>query len=118
MGFEKSFFLGLPIPTSALTITSFVLAFYDNGYSSPYSDAIIPLIIVVSFLMISNIRYETVPKFSLKGIKEKPFHYVFILIAAVLVLLFYKKGLFYSFIFMIVLGILRHLYNSFFKSAP
>ena len=117
VGFEKSFFLGLPIPTSALTITSFVLAFYDNGYSSPYSDAIIPLIIVVSFLMISNIRYETVPKFSLKGIKEKPFHYVFILIAAVLVLLFYKKGLFYSFIFMIVLGILRHLYNSFFKSA-
>lgn len=110
VGFEKSFFLGLPIPTSALTITSFVLAFYNHGYAEPYSDSIIPLIIIVSFLMISNIRYETIPKFSIKGIKDKPFHFVFLLIAVILVLLFYTKGLFYTFIFMIVIGIFRHIY--------
>jgi len=113
VGFEKSFFIGLPIPTAALTIASFVLAFYDNVYSSPYIHVIIPLVIVVSILMISNIRYETLPKFTFKGIREKPFHFIFLLASVVVVILFYKKGMFYVFVFMIVIGIFRHIYYLF-----
>ena len=113
VGFEKSFFIGLPIPTAALTIASFVLAFYDNGYSSPYIHIIIPLVIVVSILMISNIRYETLPKFTFKSIREKPFHFIFLLASVVVVILFYKKGMFYVFVFMIVIGIFRHIYYLF-----
>jgi len=113
VGFEKSFFIGLPIPTAALTIASFVLAFYDNVYSSPYIHVIIPLVIVVSILMISNIRYETLPKFTFKGIREKPFHFLFLLASVVVVILFYKKGMFYVFVFMIVIGIFRHIYYLF-----
>jgi len=115
VGFEKSFFLGLPIPTAALTITSFVLAFYNDGFSQPYSDAVIPLVIILSYLMVSNIRYESIPKFSLKGIKDKPFHFLFLLTAIILVLLFYTKGLFYTFILMILIGIFRYIYSSFRK---
>jgi CDP-diacylglycerol--serine O-phosphatidyltransferase len=110
VGFEKSFFLGLLIPTAALTITSFVLAFYNNGYAKPYSDMIIPLVIIISYLMISNIRYETFPNFSLEGVKEKPFHFIFLLIASVLVLFTYTRGLFYTFVLLIVIGIFRHIY--------
>jgi CDP-diacylglycerol--serine O-phosphatidyltransferase len=110
VGFEKSFFFGLPIPLSALTITSFVLAFYKDGYDKPYSDAIIPLVIVLSYLMVSNIRYETIPKFSLIGIKDKPFHFAFLFGAAILVIFMYTEGLFYTFIFLIVIGIIRHIY--------
>ncbi len=62
VGFSKSFFLGLPIPSSALTIASFILAFYNDGFSKPISDFITPMILVLSFLMVSNIRYETLPK--------------------------------------------------------
>jgi len=113
VGFEKSFFIGLPIPTAALTIASFVLAFYDNVYSSPYIHVIIPLVIVVSILMISNIRYETLPKFTFKSIREKPFHFIFLLVSVVVVILFYKKGMFYVFVFMIVIGIFRHIYYLF-----
>ncbi len=38
VGFEKSFFRGLPIPISAITISGFVLAYYkmDSGFSLPY----------------------------------------------------------------------------------
>ncbi|UCH64560.1 MAG: CDP-diacylglycerol--serine O-phosphatidyltransferase [Ignavibacterium sp.] len=110
VGFEKSFFLGLPIPTAALTIASFVLAFYNNGYPKPYSDMIIPMVFIVSYLMISNIRYESFPRFSLEGIKEKPFHFVFLLIAMLLVVFTYTKGLFYTFVLLIVIGIFRHIY--------
>jgi len=111
VGFSKSFFLGLPIPSSALTIASFVLAFYNDGFPKPISNFITPMILVLSFLMISNIRYETLPKFSLKSIKEKPFHFIFLIIAIVLVILMYMKGMFLVFVFMIVIGIFRHLYK-------
>jgi len=110
VGFEKSFFIGLPIPTAALTITSFVLAFHNGSFTEPYSDMVIPLVVIVSYLMVSNIRYETIPKFSLTGIKEKPFHFLFLLGAIILISLMYKKGLFYTFFLLIVLGIFRHLY--------
>ena len=110
VGFEKSFFLGLPIPTSALTITTFVLAFYDNGFTTPYSDAVIPLVAILSYLMVGNIRYETLPKISLKGIMEKPFHFAFLLVAVILVLMLYKKGMFYALILMIVIGIFKHIF--------
>jgi len=117
VGFEKSFFLGLPIPTSALTITTFVLAFYDNGFTTPYSDAVIPLVAILSYLMVGNIRYETLPKISLKGIMEKPFHFAYLLAVVILVLILYKKGMFYGLILMIVIGIFRHIFY-FIKKRP
>jgi CDP-diacylglycerol--serine O-phosphatidyltransferase len=111
VGFSKSFFLGLPIPAAALTLASFVLAFYTINYPEPVASFIIPLILVLAFLMVSNIRYETIPKFSLQGIKEKPFHFIFLLIAVLLIVFMYKKGLFLAFVFMILIGIFRHLYK-------
>jgi CDP-diacylglycerol---serine O-phosphatidyltransferase len=111
VGFSKSFFLGLPIPSSALTIASFILAFYNDGFPKPISNFITPMILVLSFLMVSNIRYETLPKISLKSIKEKPFHFIFLIIAIILVASMYTKGLFLAFVFMIVIGIFRHLYK-------
>ena len=111
VGFSKSFFLGLPIPSAALTIVSFILAFYENGFAKPFSDFITPLILVLSYLMVSNIRYEVIPKISFKTIKEKPFHFIFLLISILLVIFLYTKGLFLVFVFMIVIGIFRHLYK-------
>lgn len=111
VGFSKSFFLGLPIPSSALTIASFILAFYNDGFQKPLADFLLPMVLVLSFLMVSNIRYETFPKFSLQSIKEKPFHFIFLLFSAAIVFSMYKKGLFLVFVFMILIGILRHIYK-------
>ena len=111
VGFAKSFFLGLPIPSSALTIASFILAFYNDGYPKPISGFITPMILVLSFLMVSNIRYETLPKISLKSIQEKHFHFIFLIFASLLVLFLNKSGLFLVFVFMIVIGIFRHIYK-------
>jgi CDP-diacylglycerol--serine O-phosphatidyltransferase len=111
VGFSKSFFLGLPIPSSALTIASFVLAFYNEGFPKPISEFIAPMILVLSFLMVSNIRYETLPKISLQSVREKPYHFIFLILSAILVAFMYKKGLFLVFVFMIVIGIFRHIYR-------
>jgi CDP-diacylglycerol--serine O-phosphatidyltransferase len=110
VGFEKSFFLGLPIPAAAMTVASFVLAFYNDGFSESSSYMIIPLIFVLAYLMTSSIRYETIPRFTLTGIKEKPFHFIFITASAVLIILMYKRGIFLTFVLLILIGIFRHLY--------
>ena len=113
VGFEKSFFIGLPIPSCALTLASFVLAFYNNGYPENISKIIIPMILILSYLMVSNIRYETFPKLSWASIKEKPLNILFVIAALVLVLFAYTEGLFFIFVFMILFGIFRHFYKWF-----
>lgn len=111
VGFEKSFFTGLPIPSAAITIVSFILAFYNDGYSEFHSQIIIPMTIVLSFLMVSRVKYDSIPKFSIKSIKEKPLFYILIFAGLILVIIYQIEGLFYTFVFFIVFGIFRHIFN-------
>ncbi len=112
VGFDKAYFKGLPIPSAAITVAAFVLEFYKDGagFAYPYSSITIPLIMVLSFLMVSTIKYDTLPKFSLKGIKEKPFHFGFVLACIIILIVTSGKALFYIFVFIILFGIFRHLF--------
>ncbi|MGE5681595.1 MAG: CDP-diacylglycerol--serine O-phosphatidyltransferase [Bacillota bacterium] len=113
VGFSKSYFTGLPIPSSAITIASFVLFYFDflnNRFDQSVINLIIPLVITLSLLMVSKIRYETLPKFSIKGIKERPYSVGFVLLALVASLLTNGKAIFYVFILMILIGIFKHVF--------
>jgi CDP-diacylglycerol--serine O-phosphatidyltransferase len=111
VGFEKSFFTGLPIPSAAITIISFILAFYNEGYSDLQNQIIIPMTILLSYLMVSRIRYDSIPKFTFKALREKPWVYIFMLAGLILIILYQIEGIFYSFVFMIVIGIFRHIFH-------
>ena len=118
VGFDKSYFKGLPIPSSAITISAMVLAYYQPEagiFLKPYSYFILPLVVVLSYLMVSKIKYDTVPKLTPKGIKEKPYHFIFIILAAIILILTAGKALIYIFVFFILFGIFRHLFYSFKK---
>jgi CDP-diacylglycerol--serine O-phosphatidyltransferase len=112
VGFTKNYFTGLPIPSSAITIAAYVLAFNnESGFQEPYKSLIIPLVLLLSYLMVSKIKYDTLPKISLKGLKEKPVH-TFIIIVAIIFLIFTSyEGLFYIFVFNILFGIFRQVYR-------
>lgn len=115
VGFDKKFFKGLPIPTAAIVLTSFILTFYKTGevFSEFYSDLIIPLVIILSLLMVSKIKYDTIPSLSVHGIKEKPFTALFLIIAIALSIGTNGKAIFFIFVFVILFGILRHIYYLF-----
>jgi len=115
VGFNKEYFIGLPIPTSGITIAAFVLTYYDHGFSEPYASSIIPLVIVLSFLMVSKVRYDTIPKPSINEIKKKPIHFIFITISIILLIITSGKALFYIFVFIILFGIFRYIFNKFSK---
>jgi CDP-diacylglycerol--serine O-phosphatidyltransferase len=113
VGFDKKFFKGLPIPTAAIVLTSFLLTFFKEGegFSQFYAHLIIPLIILLSFLMVSKVKYDALPSFSINGFKEKPAVSIFLLIAIIVLLSTKGKALFYIFVLILLFGIFRHIYN-------
>jgi len=118
VGFNKSYFTGLPIPSSALTIVCFILSFYDNGFGETEKQFIIPMVLLLSFLMVSNVKYDTIPKFSISAIKKKPLIYIAYLIALVVLIIYKIKGLFFIFVFMIAFGIFRQIFKYFSNKKP
>ena len=113
VGFDKKFFKGLPIPMSAIILTSFILTFYKEGegFSQFYTQWIIPLVILLSILMVSKIKYDTLPAISIRGFKEKPATSIFLVLAIIVMLITKGKALFYIFVFILVFGIFRHVYS-------
>ena len=117
VGYDKNYFKGLPIPTSALTLTSFVFLRTSWENHSPIS-AYTSLLLVISlaYLMVSHIKYDTLPAITIEGLKQKPVFTAFLFIALILTIATQGTALFYVFIIFIVFGIFRYII-SFFKSG-
>jgi CDP-diacylglycerol--serine O-phosphatidyltransferase len=113
----KQDFFGLPIPISAITIASFVL-FYHNGIRivKPFDVMILPSIILLSLLMVSNIRYNSLPKLKYLSTFAKVTIYSVAIILLVLVYLTGGEAFFYIIVFHILFGLLRHFYLNLFSS--
>lgn len=114
----KQDFYGLPIPISAITIASFVL-FYHNGINiiKPFNHIILPAVIILSILMVSNIRYNTLPKMKKLNLFRKVSIYSIALILLVLVYLTNGEAFFYMIVFHILFGLFRHFYLMLFNNS-
>lgn len=67
---EKNFFIGLPIPSAAMAVVSYILI--AIRYNWPGHKIILPIMmILISYLMVSNIKYFGFKELDLK--KRKPF---------------------------------------------
>jgi CDP-diacylglycerol--serine O-phosphatidyltransferase len=107
----KGDFTGLPIPLAAITIALLIFSYYQDGkIIEPFSSLVIPLIIILSLLMVSHIRYSALPKLKDRKIKEKVFLFGLLLIALVLTIITNGQILFFIFVAIILFGILRHLF--------
>ncbi len=92
VGFDKSHFTGLPIPAQAMTVSAFVLQNYTFGYglNGIPRDALAPMVIVLSLLMVSRVKYDTLPKFTRKDLVAHPWKAVGLVLGALLVI--FSKG--------------------------
>jgi len=112
VGFDKEYFSGLPIPASAITVVAFVLNFRDEvfGLRGLAADALAPLVVILSLLMVSKVKYDTLPRFSKKEFRKHPVK-VISFVAAGFILIFSRgRGLFYIFVVFLLFGIFRYLY--------
>jgi CDP-diacylglycerol--serine O-phosphatidyltransferase len=78
IGYDKEYFTGLPIPSSAITVASFVLMFYDNtlGLNNLARNFLAPMVVVLSLLMVTRIKYDALPEFTRRGIRRHPWRFM------------------------------------------
>jgi CDP-diacylglycerol--serine O-phosphatidyltransferase len=107
----KGDFTGLPIPLAAITIALLIFSYYQDGkIIEPFDSFVAPLIIVLSLLMVSRVRYNALPNLKDRKIKEKVFLFGLLVIALVLTIITNGHILFFIFLSIILFGILRHLF--------
>ena len=112
VGFEKEYFTGLPIPASAITVVAFVLSYRDEvfGLRGIAADALAPMVVILSLLMVSKVKYDTLPKFSKKEFRKHPVRVISFAAAGLIVLFSRGRGLFYVFVAFLLFGLARYAY--------
>jgi CDP-diacylglycerol--serine O-phosphatidyltransferase len=118
VGFDKDYFKGLPIPMQAITTCAFILQYYGDGFgmSGWTGNGLTVLVLVLSFLMVSHVKYDTLPKLSKRQIKVHPWK-VAGLIIGMLVIVFSKGTfLFLLLAFYIIFGLVRFAVQALMKS--
>ena len=111
VGFDKEFFHGVPAPGAAITLSAFVIFFYNDGSISQKS-LLIPLTLCLSLLMISTFKYDTFPKFSKKSITKNPIKFIIFVVGFILVFVTKGKAILPLFTIYILSGIIRAIIKS------
>ncbi len=112
VGFDKDYFKGLPIPSSAITISAFILFFFNsnagslNAQATPFLPA---LAVLLSLLMVSTVRYETMPKLSKRAIRSHPLKFMAFSLGIIIIIATLGRALFWLFMLYIVGGLIRWL---------
>lgn len=115
VGFEKTHFNGLPAPLGAITVSSFILTFYDavlNKFIDNFGNIFIVLVISIGFLTISKIKYDAFPKPTREGLKEKSLLAVFIVVSVFIAILSNGKAIIFMILTFIIYGFIRSVFKS------
>lgn len=116
VGFDKDKFNGLPAPMAAMTIVTYILFYHDKIFSlSSSKNFLLVISVILPILMVSRIKYESLPKPSLFAIKKNPIIFVILLIAVIITLATGGEGSFSFCLFYIFSGIIISFKNFVFK---
>lgn len=111
IGFDKDHFVGLPIPASGLTIAAFVLTYHSEITGlDPTAATFLPWIcVVLALLMVSKVKYDTLPRINRRAIKREPWKFVFGVLAILVVVMTGPSAILPLFGLFIALGIVRYV---------
>jgi len=111
VGFDKDHFVGLPVPVSAITAASFVFNAVNGTepFRSFASDILPWLSVVLALLMVSKVRYDTLPKISPRAIRKEPWKFLFFTLAVVVGFVTAGSAIFPLFMLFIVIGLIRYV---------
>lgn len=113
----KADFKGLPIPVAALTIATYVYNYGKTGDMVPHNAyVLIGVVLLVSYLMVSEVKYNAFPKIFSYSLPVKIL--LLFVIAAGIIALYLTNGdlLFFFFISLVLFGIFRGIYFRLFDS--
>ncbi len=115
-GFDKEYFIGLPIPSQAAIMCSFLLMILHNNLTqsilsidTKYILAV--LTVSVSLIMVSTIIYEAFPKFTKKDIQKHPLKFFLVLSSLLLIIFSQGNFIFPVFLIYLLFGILKWIFE-------
>jgi len=110
-GKEKTKFVGLPIPYSALNSASFIIFNYHYWNKLHLSRMLIPQIFFICILMVSTVEYYTLPKVSFKHSTKNTLG-IIIIIVMLITLAGFPRAAFYPLTTAYILwGVVRFIYR-------
>lgn len=113
VGFDKDYFKGLPIPSAALLVISFVSFHYldQSPRIAPATYDLLMFVIVIgaSLLMVSTVKYDAIPKFSGKAIRQHPFRFGAFAAGIILAIVTKGSAIFPLFVAFVLFGVGRSI---------
>jgi CDP-diacylglycerol--serine O-phosphatidyltransferase len=104
---DKKYFEGLPIPAAAIAIAAFVLFNFEIWESLRWPKILLALVLLVSFLMVTSIRFESMPNFSLQSNRANRFKILMVILGIVIILISPHKTFFPILVLYVLSGPLR-----------
>lgn len=104
------FFNGLPITAQAIMIAAFYLTFMNRmeifeGLNQGIISVLIPIVILLSFLMVSTIPFDKIPKFDRASIRQHKNRLILLFVYFLVIVIFQDIGLMFVFSFFILKGL-------------
>ncbi len=113
VGFDKDYFRGLPIPSAAILIISYIM-FYHLALpvTARLDDPWMWIVTIgASLMMVSTVKYDVVPKPSKRNILAHPYQFGIYFVGIVLVIATHGSAIFPLFVLFVFYGIIRSLYE-------
>lgn len=96
-GDKKPYFTGLPIPVQATFVVAFILVFdsdwWFSGLERGRVSILIPMVVVLSVLMVSTIKFDALPSPSPRYLRANKGKALALLVAILLILFLQEVGL-------------------------
>jgi len=110
VGFSKDYFVGLPTPSQAMTLSSFVIWTSDEYMLTVEQTALALTILTLTLalLMVSTVKYDLLPK--PKEFRKHPFKTIAFALGFLAILIFQAKGFFFAMCVYILFGVVRYVY--------
>lgn len=110
-GEKRDYFIGLPIPAAATALMAVILAVHGDQWYTRVGPSgfsiLVPVVVVLCALMISNIRFDTIPKPSPSYLKAHPVKSLAHVVGFFLVVVLQQVGLLIVMSVYVVSGIAR-----------
>ncbi|HLR91291.1 MAG TPA: CDP-diacylglycerol--serine O-phosphatidyltransferase [Balneolaceae bacterium] len=109
------YFRGLPIPAYAIMLASFYLTFRNRldlfeVLNQGVISVLIPVIIVLSFLMVSTIPFDKIPPFDRESVRKHKGRLILFAVYFLIIIIFQDFGLMIVFSFFILKGLAAGVY--------
>ena len=108
---DKLYFRGMPIPSAALVIVTYVIFYHRTDIIPDYLKDYIIFAVTIStaLIMISNIKFDNLPRPTKKSFKQRPVAFIVFIIGFTVCAVTRGEMIFPFMVFIIIVSTIRHL---------